>query len=101
MNVAVNLAEDIYPVSSLEVQAKQLIEKIKQTKRPLILTEAGRSVAALIDIGEFQALRDQLSLMLDLLEITQAEQGPFTAHEQVKEKYSWLFEDAVDDITTD
>jgi hypothetical protein len=47
---------------------------------------------AIIDIGEFQSLTEQLNLMLDILDITYAEQGHFTDHEIVKKRYAWLFE---------
>ena len=62
MNMSINLAEDIYPISELESKAKQLIEKAQATKRPLIITEGGRSKVVIIDIGEFQALREQVAL---------------------------------------
>jgi len=99
MNISINLAQDIYPVSELSLQAKQLIEKAQTTKRPLILTEDGRSVVALLDIGEFQALQEQLQWLWDWLDITQAEHGPFLPHEEVKNRYTWLL-GGVADVTT-
>ena len=101
MGISINLAEDIYPLSELESQAKQLINKVQTTKRSLIFTEGGRSVVALLDIGEFQSLREQLTLMLDLLDISRAEQDEFTSHEVVKSRYAWLWEGAPDANTTD
>jgi len=96
MAININLAEDIYPLSDLQLETKKLVEKAQTTKRPLLITEGGRSIVALIDIREFEALREQAALALDVLDIIRAEQGPFIPHDQVKEQYAWLFEEPVD-----
>ncbi|MGB0386924.1 MAG: type II toxin-antitoxin system Phd/YefM family antitoxin [Ardenticatenaceae bacterium] len=100
MNMVINLAEDIYPISDLQSQTEQLVKKVRTTKRPLVITEAGRSAIAILDIGEFQLLREQAALMADIYDIARAEQGPFIAHEEVKSRYSWLFEEPADAETT-
>ena len=92
MDISINLAEDIYPISDLQSKAEQLVEKARTTRRPLIITEAGRSVVAIIDIGEFQTLLEQATLALDILDISEAEQGPFTPHAAVKAHYSYEIE---------
>ncbi len=99
MNISINLAQDIYPVSALSLQANQLVKKAQTTKRPLILTEEGRSVVALLDINEFQALQEQLQWLWDWSDITQAEHGQFIPHEEVKNRYTWLLE-GTSDVTT-
>jgi prevent-host-death family protein len=108
MGLDINLAEDIYPVSDLQSQAKQLVKKAQTTKRPLIITEEGRSTIAMLDIAEFQLLREQAALVQDVLDIVRAEEGPFrrkrvvrlTSHKEVKSRYSWLFEEQADAATT-
>ncbi|MFN8459232.1 MAG: type II toxin-antitoxin system Phd/YefM family antitoxin [Anaerolineae bacterium] len=100
MDISINLAEDIYPLSELQAKTEQLIEKARLTRRPLIITEEGRSIVAVIDIGEFQALREQAALALDMLDIAEAEQGSFTPHAEVKTRYSWLFEEPTDAATS-
>jgi len=92
MDISINLAEDIYPISEIESKATQLIKKARTTKRPLIITEEGRSAVVILDINEFQSLTEQVNLMLDVLDITYAEHGPFTNHETVKNRYARLFE---------
>jgi len=100
MDISINLVEDIYPISEIESKATQLIKKAQTTKRPLIITEEGRSVVAILDINEFQALREQVNLMSDILDITYAEQGTFTDHETVKNRYARLFENFPNANTT-
>ena len=96
MAININLAEDVYPLCDLQFDTKKLVEKARITRRPLLITEGGRSAVALIDIGEFEALREQASLALDVLDIVKAEQGPFIPHNQVKVRYAWLFEEPTD-----
>ena len=100
MNMAINLAEDIYPISDLRSQTEQLVEKARTTKRPLIITEGGRSTVAMLDIGEFQVLREQAALVSDIVDILRAEQSPFTLHEEIKARYAWLFEEPADAAAT-
>lgn len=97
MTISINLAEDVYPLSDLQFETKKLVEKAQTTRRPLLITESGRSIVALIDIREFEALREQASLVLDVLDIIKAERGPFVLHDQVKARYAWLFEEPTDD----
>jgi prevent-host-death family protein len=96
MDISINLAEDIYSLSDLQSRAKELVKKAQVTRRPLIITEGGRSVVAIVDIGEFQSLREQAMLVLDVLDIIRAERGPFTLHDEVKARYAWLFEEETD-----
>ena len=96
MDISINLAEDIYSISDLRSRAEELVEKAQATRRPLIITEGGRSVVAIVDIREFQSLREQAMLVLDVLDIIRAEQGPFTLHDEVKARYAWLFEEEID-----
>jgi len=100
MDLSINLAEDIYPISECNTKAIQLIKKAQTTKRPLIITEEGRSAVAILDINEFQALREQLNLMWDILDITNAEQGTFIDHETVKNRYARLEENFPNANTT-
>lgn len=100
MGLDINLAEDIYPFSDLQSKAEQLVKKAQRTKRPLIITEEGRSTIAMLDIAEFQLLREQAALVQDVYDIALASEGPFTSHKEVKSRYSWLFEEQADAATT-
>lgn len=96
MEISINLAEDIYSLSDLQSRAKELVEKAQATRRPLIITEGGRSAVAIVDIEEFQSLRERAMLVLDILDIIRAERGPFTLHDKVKARYAWLLEEETD-----
>jgi len=47
------LDKDIMPVSQFRSETAAYLKKIKKTKRPIILTQHGRSAAVVLDIGEF------------------------------------------------
>jgi prevent-host-death family protein len=96
LSIEIDLATDILPLSDLKVRTEEVVKRAKETGRPMVLTEGGRSIVAVVDIGEFQRLREQAALAQDLVDIVIAERGPFISHEDVKERYGWLFEETAD-----
>jgi len=93
LSVDIDLARDVFPISDLAARTEEVVNKIRRTGRPMILTAEGRSVIAMVDIDEFQRLREQAALAQDLVDIVVAEKGPFTPHEEVRRRYNWLFEE--------
>ncbi|HBY96236.1 MAG: type II toxin-antitoxin system Phd/YefM family antitoxin [Ardenticatenaceae bacterium] len=61
MATRIDLVEDVLPISELRLRAAQVIKKIQETQRPLIITQYGRAVAVLLDVNQFQSLQDDLS----------------------------------------
>jgi prevent-host-death family protein len=53
--------EDVYGVTDLRDCLPQVVDKAAATKRPMIITKHSRPVAAIVDIGELQALYDRLA----------------------------------------
>ncbi|MDZ7262376.1 MAG: type II toxin-antitoxin system Phd/YefM family antitoxin [candidate division KSB1 bacterium] len=60
------LHEDIKPASYLEKNTTELLEKIKETRRPVIITRNGEAAAVLQDVESFETTRQAL-LMLKLV----------------------------------
>lgn len=58
--------EDVRPLSEFRANAASVVQQVKGTKRPVILTVHGRSAAVLLDVGEYDALMDQLELLRDV-----------------------------------
>lgn len=79
--------EDIRPLSEFRANAAAFVSQVKETKRPLILTQHGRSAAVLLDVAEYEALVEQVELLRD---VRQAEkelsEGKGIDHAQAKEK---------------
>ena len=49
-----NLAEDIIPLGTFRTRAAQMIRKMDEQGRPLVITRRGRSVAVVVTPAEFE-----------------------------------------------
>jgi len=57
---------DIKPVSEFRANAAELIDYIRATRRPLILTQRGRSAAVMLDVEEYERLLEELEVLRDI-----------------------------------
>ena len=62
------LDRDIQPVSEFRKKSADFIERIKDNKRPIVLTQHGKSAAVLLDVREYQKMIDKIDLVDELLE---------------------------------
>lgn len=85
----INLANDIKPLSEFRANAAYFINQVKETKRPLVLTQNGISSAVLVDVAEYQSIIEKLEL---LQEVQIAEQqiasGNYLTDNQLKKRLS-------------
>lgn len=51
-----SLNQDIIPISEFRSSTATYLKRIKKTKRPIVLTQHGRSAAVVLDIGEYMKL---------------------------------------------
>nr|WP_290665183.1 type II toxin-antitoxin system Phd/YefM family antitoxin [Ardenticatena sp.] len=68
MATRIDLVEDVLPISELRLRAAEVIKKIRETQRPLVITQYGRAVAVLLDVNQFQTLQDTLTEMENQIE---------------------------------
>ncbi|ABB23777.1 type II toxin-antitoxin system Phd/YefM family antitoxin [Pelodictyon luteolum] len=52
----INVEEDIRPLSEFRAHAASFVDHVKRTRRPLVLTQHGKSAAVLLDVREYQRL---------------------------------------------
>jgi prevent-host-death family protein len=86
---------DIYPLSEFQRGAKMFLDKLKETKSPIVLTVNGKAAAVVQDAESYQQLIDRLELLESIAKIRQSinefEQGegmPLNqAYAEFKEKY--------------
>lgn len=52
----INLEEDIRPLSEFRAHAASFVDHVKETRRPLVLTQHGKSAVVLLDVREYQSL---------------------------------------------
>lgn len=62
----IQLNEDIQPLSAFRSQAASFIQHVQETKRPLVLTQRGRSAAVVLDVGEYERLLETLDLLQEV-----------------------------------
>ena len=60
------LDQDITPVSEFRANSAALLDKVRSTKRPLVLTQRGHSAAVLLDVAEYERLIGELELLRDV-----------------------------------
>jgi prevent-host-death family protein len=85
------LAEDITPVTDFRAKAAELIQKIKKTRRPLILTQRGRSAAVVEDIREYENRLERLELLDAIVRGLQAvEKGDLISHKDAMRRLDEL-----------
>ena len=83
----INFEDDIKPLSEFRANSANFIKQIKDTKRPLILTQHGKSAAVLIDVAEYQATIEKLELLQEVqLAERQIVEGKTLSNNQVKKR---------------
>ena len=60
------LSEDIRPLSEFRANLATLIDQVRDSGRPLVLTEHGRSAAVVLGVSEYEALMEELELLRDV-----------------------------------
>ena len=79
------LDADIHPVSDLRSNFSSLIDQVHNTKRPIVITQHGRSAAVLLDVSEYERMVDKFELINDIETATkQIDEGRGIAHEKAR-----------------
>lgn len=79
------LDEDIRPLSEFRARVASFVKQVNDTGRPMVLTQHGRGVAVLVDIREFEAMRERLALLEDIaVAEAQIAAGQVMSHEEAK-----------------
>lgn len=60
------VTEDIRSLSEFRSGVASFVRQVNETRRPLVLTQHGRGVAVLVDIEEFEAMRERIETLEDL-----------------------------------
>ena len=83
----IKLDQDIKPLSEFRANTTACIQQVHDTKRPIVITQHGKSSAVLLDVREYERLIEQLELLKDVrLAEKQLASGQGIAHESVKKQ---------------
>ncbi|OGR25138.1 MAG: prevent-host-death family protein [Desulfobacterales bacterium RIFOXYA12_FULL_46_15] len=81
------ISQDIKPLSEVRTGIATFIKQVHDTKRPVIITQHGKSVAVLLDVHEYEAMQEKLELLTDVqLSLNQIKNGEGINHEDAKAK---------------
>jgi prevent-host-death family protein len=58
--------QDIRPMSEFRAGIASFIKQVRETKRPLVITQHGKGVGVLLDVGEYEAMREKIELLEDI-----------------------------------
>ena|SRR5437870_5916286 len=62
----IRLDTDIKPVSEFRANAAELIERVKSSGRPLVLTQRGHSAAVVLDVSEYEHMVEEIDVLRDI-----------------------------------
>jgi antitoxin YefM len=62
---SIRLDQDVRSLSEFRGRVAAFVQQVAQTGRPLLITQFGRGVAVLVDVHEFEAMRERLELLED------------------------------------
>jgi prevent-host-death family protein len=83
----IKIDQDIQPLSEVRTGIANFIKQVHDTKRPVIITQHGKSVAVLLDVHEYEAMQDRLELLTDIqMSLNQLESGKGIDHKDAREK---------------
>jgi len=77
--------QDIKPLSDVRISIASYIKQVRDTKRPMIITQHGKGVAVLMDASEYENMQERLELLTDVqTSLGQIANGQGIAHEDAK-----------------
>ena len=81
------IEQDIRPMSEFRSGVASFVKQVHDTKRPLIITQHGKGVGVLLDVGEFEAMQEKIELLEDIqTSISQFEAGNGVNHKDARQE---------------
>ena len=76
-------SEDVRPLTDLKTRAGALVERVRRSRRPVLLTRRGRGVAVLMDLDEYERLVERAAFV-DAVEAGAAAASAGELHEHAE-----------------
>jgi len=78
--------QDIRSMSEFRTGIASFLKQVRDTKRPLIITQHGKGAAVLLDVGEYESMQEKIELLKDIqVSVGQIENGEGIDHQNAKE----------------
>ncbi len=82
--MAINLKEDIKPISYIKTNAADMMKYVTTVRNPVVITQNGEAKAVLLDIESYQEMKDAFSLLrIAQISEKQIENGKYRTSDQV------------------
>jgi len=77
--------QDIKPLSEVRTGIASFIKQVRETKRPLVITQHGKGVAVLLDANEYESMQEKMELLTEIqTSINQIDKGDGVNHDEAK-----------------
>jgi len=84
---SINLESDIKPVSDFRANTAAILQQVRDSGRPVVLTQRGRGAAVLVDVAVFQSLVDELDELREVHSgLADVAAGRVTGNEDARQK---------------
>jgi antitoxin YefM len=85
----IRFSRDIRPLSEFRANAAAFVQQVRRTRRPLVLTQHGKSAAVLLDVEEYERLVERAELLEDIAAAeAELDRGLGVEHEEAKAQVS-------------
>ena len=75
-------SRDIQPLSAFRANAAGFLKSVRESQRPLVLTQHGKSAAVVLDVEQYDALMEELEVIRDIKEArAELARGEGVSHE--------------------
>jgi len=86
------LNSDVTPVSDFRANAAELIARVRNSRRPLLLTQRGRSAAVVLAVDEYDQLIEEIDTLRDIRTAEeQLERGQVLSNAKAKSRLRGRF----------
>ena len=83
----IKISQDVKSLSEIRTGMASYIKQVRDTKRPVIITQHGQGVAVLLDAREYEAMQEKIDLLTDIhTSMGQLESGSGIDHNLAKKK---------------
>ena len=77
--------QDIRPLSEFRAGVATFFKQIKETKRPLVITQHGKGVGVLLGVQEYEEMQETIELLQDVQKsVAQINEGQGIEHNNAK-----------------
>ena len=85
----INLEQDIKPLTEFRANVAAFVQKVRKSKRPMVITQHGRSSAVLLGVEEYESLIEKIEILQDIhLAERQYTDHQTIEHDDVKNRIS-------------